>query len=58
MYGPMIFTLVPHKDVNICHRLELGPFLANLRFPSVVGPFMRADENIGWYMEEVYTFKL
>ena len=46
---PLWFPVVPHEDIAFFHYPEVGPFLSNFFFSSVLGPFMRADEELGLY---------
>ena len=55
--GPLWFTVVIHKDRAFDHNLEVGPFPSEFVFSYVLGPFMRADEDIGRSREVVYLFE-
>ena len=46
-YVPLLFTIFPHEDGSFTHPLEVGPFPSDFIFPSVPGPFLRADEDLG-----------
>ena len=43
----MWFTIVPHKDGARAHHLEVVLSPAHFGSPSVSGPFIRADEDLG-----------
>ena len=45
--GPFLFPVIPHKGRAFSHHLDVGPFPSDFFFSSVLGPFMRADENLG-----------
>ena len=53
----MGFHGVAHKYRSFAHHLEVGPFPSDFIFPSVPGPFLRADEDLGRSMEVVDIFK-
>ena len=44
--SPLVFPVVPQKDGALVHRLKVGTFPANFVFPSVLDPFLRADEEV------------
>ena len=46
-YGPLWFPVFPHKDRVFVHHLEVGPFPCKFFFFSVLGPFLRDDEELG-----------
>ena len=56
MDGPLGFNVVTHKYVFIDHKLEVGPFPTNFGFLYVMGPFMRADNEIGCPREVLNLF--
>ena len=43
----MGFPGVPCEGGAFDHCLEIGPFPSKFIFPSVLGPFFRADEELG-----------
>ena len=45
--GPLVFSIVPHKDGTFYHQLEVVPFPSDFIFPSVPVPFLRADDELG-----------
>ena len=55
---PLSFTVVPHKDRAFSHHLEVGPFPSDFFFSSVLGPFLRAGEEIGSSGEVVDLFEI
>ena len=56
-YGPLWFPVVPHKDREFPHNLEVGTFPSDFIFPSLPGPFLRADEDLGCTREIIYLLK-
>ena len=56
-FGPLWFTVVPHEDRAFYHHLEVDPFTSDFVFYSVLGPFMRDDEELGRSGEEVDLFE-
>ena len=44
---PLVFTLVPHQYEALDHQLEVGYFLADFFFSSVLGSFMGTNEELG-----------
>ena len=56
--GPLGFPVLPHKDGELSHHLEVGPFSVNLGLPSVTGPFLGADEELGRPREVVHIFEI
>ena len=55
--GTFRFTVVPHKDGAFAHNFEVDPFPYEFNFHSVPGPFLRADEELGWSWEAVDVFE-
>ena len=51
------FPVVPHKYGAFAHHLETGHSPSDLSLPSVPGPFLRYDEEIGRPREIVDVFK-
>ena len=45
--GIMKDLVVPHEDRAFSRHLEVGTFPSNIVFSYVLGPFMRADEELG-----------
>ena len=45
--APLIFPAVTHKYGTLDHNIDVGPFLKNFSFPSIMGPFTRVDEQLG-----------
>ena len=45
--GPLGFSVVPHKDKAFAHCLEISLLYYNSILPSVLGPFLRYDEDLG-----------
>ena len=56
--GNLLFTVVPQKYRAFSHHLEVGPFPSKFFFSSILGPFMRADEELGIYKEVLYLFEI
>ena len=52
------FPAVPHTDGTLAHHLKVGPFPSNFCAPSVLDPFFRADEDLGYPRELVDVFKI
>ena len=50
--GPLQFLVVPHNHRAFYHHLEVGPFPSNLVFSSLLGPFLKNDEDL-WRSREV-----
>ena len=46
-------TNVTHYDGSFPHNFQVGPSLTNFFFPSVMGPFLRYDEDLGCPREVV-----
>ena len=55
--GPFLFPVIPHKGRAFSHHLDVGPFPSDFFFSSVLGPFMRADENLGRSREVLDLFE-
>ena len=55
--GPLWFPAVAHKDRAFDHHLEEGPFHSYFIFYSILGPFLRANEDLGRSREVVDFFK-
>ena len=55
--GHLQFPVVTHEDRAFAHYLEVGPFPSNFVFSSVLGPFVRADEELGRSGEVVDLFE-
>ena len=55
--GTLWFTVVTNKDRAFYRQLELGPFPSNFIFSSILGPFTRADEELGGSMEVLDLLK-
>ena len=55
---PLWFPVVPHEDIAFFHYPEVGPFPSKFFFSSILGPFMRADEELGIYKEVLYLFEI
>ena len=53
----MWLPVVPHEYKAFSHNLEVGPFPSYFVFPSVPGPFWRADKKLGSSREVVDLFK-
>ena len=51
--GPLVFTIITHKDRAFVHHLEVGLFPYDFILPSAPGPFLRADEELGCPREVV-----
>ena len=47
--GHLQFPVVTHEDRAFAHYLEVGTFPSNFVFSSVLGPFIRDDEERGHY---------
>ena len=45
-YGPLKFTVVTHKDGAFYHHLEVGTLPSEFLFSSVLGSFIRDDEEL------------
>ena len=56
--GPLRFSVIPNKDEACLHPLELGSFPVNYGLPSVLGPFLRAGEELGCPREVVDIFDI
>ena len=54
--GILLFPVVPHEYRSFSHHIELGPFPSDFVFSSVLGPFLRADEELGCSGELVDLF--
>ena len=54
----MLFPIVPHEDKAFCRHFEVGPFHSDFILSSVLGPFLRADEDLGRSREVQYLFKI
>ena len=57
-YGPLWFTVVTYKDRTFYHHLDVVPFPFNFVLSSVLGPFMRDDEDLGRSGEVVDLFEI
>ena len=44
--GPMIFTVITHKDGALAHNLEIGPLPVIFSLPYVMRLFIRSDEEL------------
>ena len=55
-YGPLWFSVVPHKDRAFARHLELSPFPSDFILSYLQSPFLRADEDIGRSREVVDLF--
>ena len=55
---PLGLHVVPHRDGALDHHIEVGPCPSNFRFSSVLGPFLRADEELGCHRELVYIYEI
>ena len=49
---PLWFPVVPHEDRSFYHQLGVCPFLSDFDFSSVLGPFLRAVDEL-WGSGEV-----
>ena len=56
-YGTLRFPVVTQKDRAFAHHLEVGPLPSDFVFSSVLGPFLRADEELWLSREVVYLFE-
>ena len=54
---PLWFLVVPLADKLFSYHIEVGPFHFNFIFSSFPGTFLRANEDLGRYMEVVEFFK-
>ena len=45
--GTLGFTVVPHKDIELSHHLEVDTLPSDLSSTSYPGLFLRSDETIG-----------
>ena len=55
-HGPLGFPVVPQKGGLFAHHHKVGPFPYDFIFPSILGPFLRADEELGSSREVVDDF--
>ena len=55
--GPLEIPVVTHKDGDLAHHLEVITFSANFGIPSVSGPFLRDDEELGHPRELLAFFE-
>ena len=55
--GPFWCHIVPHKDRAFAHYIEVVPFPSDFIFSSVLGPFLRAGEEIGRSSKGLDLFK-
>ena len=55
--GPLEIPVVTHKDGYLAHHLEVITFSANFGIPSVSGPFLRDDEELGHPRELLAFFE-
>ena len=55
--GTLGFSIILHKGGALVHRLEVGPFPFGFIFPSISGPFLRSDEELGRPREALYIKK-
>ena len=55
--GPLLFPVVLHEDRAFYHHLEVGPLTSNFVLSSSLGPFLRADEELGRSGEVVEFFE-
>ena len=53
----MWFPVVTHEDIAFPHHLEVGPFPSNFVFSSILGPFLRSDEDLRRYRGVVDLFE-
>ena len=51
--GPSIFPIVPHQDETLSYHLEAGYLPDKSFLLSVIGNFLRTDEELGWSREVV-----
>ena len=45
--APLRCLVIPHQERAFVFHFNVAPFLDNYGFPFVMGPFMRADEDLG-----------
>ena len=56
--GTLWFNVVPNEDKEFYHHLEVVPLPSDFVFFSVLGPFMRANEELGRSGEVVDFFRV
>ena len=45
--GPLGFTVVPNEDGTFDNHIEVGTFPSGFIFPSVPGPLLRDEKELG-----------
>ena len=55
--GTLLFPVVPHKDRALPNHLEVGSFYLEFVLSSILGHFLRADEELGRSREVVDIFE-
>ena len=55
---PLWFPVVPHEDRVFSHHLEVGFFPSEFVFSSIMGPFLRGNEELGSSKEVVDLFEI
>ena len=55
--GTLVLPVVPYEDGSFDYHLEIGTLPSEFIFPSVTGPFLRSDEDLGYPKEVVDILK-
>ena len=55
--GPLLFPVVPHKDIAFANHLEVGPFPFEFSISYVLGLCIRYNEDLGRSREVLDLFE-